>query len=196
MLCLHTRVPDLMLTGVELQPAYAVLAQRNGAEAGARMTVTTADLLTLPSDLRQRRFDHVIMNPPYFDRAHSTTATDPGKDIAFAGNTALADWLDVGIKRVAPKGLLTLIQRVERLPEVLAAVSGRLGSVIVQPITPRADRAANRVIVQAKQEGRAPFRLNAPHIMHVGPVHDGDRDSYTAATSAILRDAAELRISR
>ena len=67
-LCLGARVPDLLLQGVERQAFYADLAGRNGLETEC------ADLLAMPLDLRQRQFDHVIANPPYFDRAASVSA--------------------------------------------------------------------------------------------------------------------------
>ena len=61
-LCLGARVPGLELIGVERQADYAALAARNG------LTVVQADLADLPRDLRNRSFDHVLANPPYFDR--------------------------------------------------------------------------------------------------------------------------------
>ena len=42
-LCLAARVPDLTLTGVELQPEFAALARRNATENGFEMTVIQAD---------------------------------------------------------------------------------------------------------------------------------------------------------
>lgn len=193
-LCLAARVPDVRITGVELQPSYADLARRNAYENKAPLDVVTADLRHLPADLRQKRFDHVIMNPPYFDRAAGTAATDQGRDIALGGGTALADWLDIGARRVGPQGYLTLIQRMERLPEVLAALDGRLGSLVVRPISGRAGRAPELFLLQARQEGRAAFRMAPTLVMHEGSSHAGDQESYTAAVTAVLRHGAELPI--
>jgi tRNA1(Val) A37 N6-methylase TrmN6 len=195
-LCLGRRVPGLALTGVEVQPDYADLARRNAVANDLPLEVITADLRGLPADLRQRRFDHVIMNPPYFDRDTGTAATDPGRDTALGGDTPLADWLDVGTRRLAPKGYLTLIQRIERLPELLSAVQGRLGSVVVLPIAGRPGRAPGLFILRARQEGRAPFRLLPALEMHVGMAHDGDKDSYTPQVAQILRNGVELPMTR
>lgn len=188
-LCLHARVPGLTLVGVEVQADYAALAERNVTTVGAAMRIVNADLREMPADLRQERFDHVIMNPPYFDRAKGDASVDAGKNTAFGGDTPLSDWLDIGIKRIGPKGHLTLIQKIDRLPEVLAALNGRLGSVIVKPIAPRDRQPANLFLLQAKQEGRAPFHLNAPLIMH-------DGDTYSADVEAVLRSGAEILITR
>ncbi|MBE0412329.1 methyltransferase [Yoonia sp.] len=193
-LCLAARVPGLDLKGVELQPTYADLARRNAVENAAVFDVVTADLRALPADLRQKRFDHVIMNPPYFDRRAGTAATDPGRDTALGGETPLVDWLDIGTRRLGPKGYLTLIQRVERLPEVLTALSGRLGSLMVCPIAGRKNRPPELFLLQARQEGRAAFRLAPALIMHDGTSHQGDQESYTAAVQSVLRHGASLDI--
>ena len=193
-LCLLARVPGLRVTGVEVQPDYAALARRN-ADGVEGFEVVEADLRALPADLRQRSFAHVLMNPPYFDRAAGTASEDEGRDIAFGGETLLAQWIDAGARRVAPKGHLTLIQRIERLPEVLAALEGRLGSIIVRPIAGRPGRAPERFLLEARKEGRAPFRLSPPLVLHEGDRHEGDRESYTPELRAILRDGASLPLA-
>jgi tRNA1(Val) A37 N6-methylase TrmN6 len=48
------------------------------------------------------------------------------------------------------------------------------------------------VLVQARKGGRAPFRLLPPFVIHRGAVHDGDRESYTPAANAVLREAGDL----
>lgn len=193
-LCLAARVPGLALTGVELQPDYADLARRNATENAAPFAVVTADLRQLPADLRQKRFDHVIMNPPYFDRTAGTAAANPGRDMALGGDTPLANWLDIGARRLGPRGYLTLIQRMERLPEVLIALVGRLGSVVVRPIAGRENRAPELFLLQARQEGRAAFRMESQLVMHVGATHAGDVESYTPTVRDILRNGAALDI--
>lgn len=193
-LCIAARVPDVQITGVEIQVDYAALAKRNARENNKAFDVFTADLRELPADLRQKRFAHVIMNPPYFDRNTGTPATDTGRDIAFGGDTPLADWIGIGAKRVGPRGYLTIIQRMERLPEVLSALEGRLGAIIVRPIAARAARAPELFILQARQEGRAAFRMAPALVMHEGDSHEGDRESYMADVSEALRNGEKLPI--
>ena len=194
MLCLGKRISGLDLTGVEVQESYAALARRNAMEAGVAAQVVCADLRDLPPDVRQRQFDHVIMNPPYFDRSRGKAAGDIGRDTGRGGPTPLADWIDVGIRRVAPRGFLTLIQQTGRVHDVLAALHGRLGSVVVQPLAARADRAAHLVLVQARQGGRTPFTLAAPLVLHDGPIHKHDAENYTPLVRGILRDGKKLPI--
>ncbi|WP_095588338.1 tRNA1(Val) (adenine(37)-N6)-methyltransferase [Actibacterium ureilyticum] len=189
-LCLAARVPGLDLTAVELQPDYAALAIRNAAENGMTMQVVQADLTALPPDLRQRSFDHVFANPPYYQRDRSVAATDPGRETALGGDTPLSDWVDVAARRLAPKGYLTMIQRVERVPDLLSAVQRRLGSIALCPLVPRKKRAAKLVLLRARKDGRAAFRLLPEVVLHQGAAHEADRPDYTPDIHAVLQDGA------
>jgi len=193
-LCLSARVPGLDLAGVEVQPGYAELAQRNAVENGHDMAVHCADLRALPDAVLQCNFDHVIANPPYYLRDRGTAASDAGRETALGEATPLADWIDAATRRLKPKGHLTVIQDAERLPALLSALDDRLGNVRVLPLAPRVGRPAHLVILQARKIGRAAFRLLAPVVMHEGVAHDGDRESYTAEIRAVLRDGAALAL--
>lgn len=186
-LCLGLRVPGLTLHGVERQADYAALARRNGARNGLVLTVWEADLSHLPRALRGTDFDQVMMNPPYFRSGDGTRARDAGREGAQREETPLARWIDAGLRRLRPGGWITVIQLADRLPDILAALGGRAGSLAILPVAPRAGRAAGRVIVRARKGGRAPAVLLAPLIIHAGDAHLRDGDDYTAAARAVLR---------
>lgn len=189
--CLMARVPGLRATGVELQPAYAALARRN-ADQNADCVVVEADLTALPQELRQKQYDQVIANPPYYRSGAHSPASDAGRQIALGENTPLDHWIDIAARRLAPRGYLHMIQKADRLPDMLSACSGRLGSVEVLPLSPRANRAAELVILRARKGGRAAFRLHAPLVLHAGDKHIEDGESYTPLVSAVLRDGTAL----
>lgn len=190
-LCLGDRVA-VALHAVEFQAEYADLARANAAANGHDLRLWSCDLRDMPVDLRTQSFDHVIANPPYFQRSHGTQAADQGRDTALGGDTPLADWLRVAAKRLSPKGWLTMIQRMDRLPDMLAGLPADLGSVRVLPIAARTGRPAHLCLMQARKQGRAPFALMAPFIMHDGAAHLRDGDDYTPQARAILRDGAAL----
>ena len=191
-LCLHARVPNLSFTGVEVQGYYAELARRNAARNGAHMEIYEADLRELPLSLRNQQFDHVIANPPYYERDKSTASEDAGRDIALGGDTPLSVWIDVAAKRLKPKGYFTLIQKADRLGDVLAALQGKLGSIRVKPLAPRVGRNAELVLVQARKGGRGAFVLEAPVILHQGDRHMVDGESYVDEILTVLRNGASL----
>lgn len=191
-LCLGARVTDLQLTGVEIQPNYAALAEENGRHHRAQFEVIVADLAALPDPLKQRQFDHVIANPPYFDRSAGHAATDGGRETAMGEDTPLRIWLEVAAKRVAPKGYVTFIHRAERLADILAQMPKPLGSLQVQPFIPRPGRDANLILVRARHSGRAPLRLHAPIQLHSGQMHEKDAEDYTDLIKSVLRDGKPL----
>jgi len=186
-LCLMTRVPGLALTGIEQQADYSDLARLNAAENNAEMQVICADLTALPEPVRQSGFDHVIANPPYFRSDAHSPSPDPGRRAALGEDTPLSDWVDVAAKRLNPKGYLHVIQRADRLPDLLAACSGRLGSLEILPL-----RAPDLIILRARKGGRAGFILHAPMILHKGAAHDKDGESYTSEIADILRNGSAL----
>lgn len=188
-LCLAARIPGLVLTGVEIQSDYAALARRNGGET---FEVVEANLADLPLSVRERQFDHVLANPPYFDRRAGKSAENAGREAALGETTPLGLWVKIAAKRLKPGGLAHFIHRAERLPEILNAMDRRLGSIEVLPLAPRVGRMPERVIVRARKGGRGAFKLHAPLIMHEGDCHDRDADSYVPAVRAALRDGASL----
>lgn len=190
-LCLHARVPGLQLTGLETQAAYATLARRAGAEAGAAFEVIDGNVSDPPPALRQMTFNHVVTNPPYFLNNSATESSDPGRARANSETAPLGDWVDLAARRLRPGGWLWMVQRADRLGDVLVALDGRLGSVAVRPVVPRAGRDAALVLVRARKGGRAALRLLAPLVMHAGAAHR-DGGDYTSEASALLRDAAPL----
>lgn len=189
-LCLGRRVPGLALAGLELQPGYAALARRNAARNGIALEVVEGDLRTMPTVLR-RDFDHVICNPPFYPAGGTPSPVAIRATAMQVDAVPLTEWVQVAARRLRPGGWLTLIAGADALPELLSGL-GKLGSAAVLPLAAREGRAAKRVILRARKGGKAAFRLLAPFVLHHGASHDGDRESYTPAASAILRDGGDL----
>jgi tRNA1(Val) A37 N6-methylase TrmN6 len=185
-LCLAARVPGLAQAGLELQADYADLARRNAAGNTMALEVVEGDVSAIPATLRGE-FDHVIANPPYYP-AGGTPSPDAGRATALQVATPITEWVAAGLRRLAPGGFLTLIISTDLLPAVL----GLVPQAVVLPLAPRAGRPAPRVIVQARKLGRSPLRLLPPFVIHAGPAHDGDRESYTPEAEAVLRGGAGL----
>lgn len=190
LLCLGARVAGLTLAGLERAPEVAELARANADRNGLSADIVTGDLAHMPSDLRDRSFDHVIMNPPFF--AAGTSSADATRRASRHEETPLAAWVDAGLRRLVPGGSLTLIARIERLPDCLAGLGDRAGGVAVIPLVPRSGRAPKLFILGARKGARAPFRLAPPLVLHEGDSHHADGDDYTAEASAILREGAKL----
>lgn len=192
LLCLGARVPGLQLCGLELQPAYADLARRNAVLNGQSIEVVDGDVASMPASLRARRFDHVLLNPPYYPLGTGTKASDPGREQALRETVPLADWLGAGLRRTRPGGTLTLIAGADRLGDALASLTG---SIRVLPLAARTGRKASRLIIQTKNGGHAPLTLLWPLTLHNAACHEQDGDDLTPLARALLRDAASLSLS-
>lgn len=195
-LCLGQRVPGLYLTGIEVQPEYADIATQNADRNSLEFAVHVADINELPAEVKAQRFNHVLANPPYYDRARSVPSNDIGRETGLGGPTPLAKWVSVASKRLAPKGYLHFVQRADRLPELMSAIHQHLGSIELQPLYARSGRDGHLVLIRAKKEGRADFRLHAPIVMHQGAEHGGNDKNYNEIIESVLRHGAALPFGR
>jgi tRNA1(Val) A37 N6-methylase TrmN6 len=189
-LCLAARVPGCRIVGLELQPALWRLASDNATQNRLcrRVEMIQADLDRPPPRLAGARFDHVMTNPPYLAAAAATASPLPERQRAsLEQGLDLAAWTQACLRLLAPGGLLTLIQRADRLAEVLRATSGGLGDVIVFPLWPgRGARPAKRILVQGRKGSRGPLTL-APGLA----LHQPD-GRFSIAAEAILRHGEAL----
>jgi len=183
-LCLARRMPGCTITGIELQPALAQLAERNAVQNGLGDRVRTIlhDIARpLPHDLPP--FDQVATNPPYLAAAAADPSPDPSKALATVESSAnLARWLDVAAGALKSAGTLTLIHRSDRLEEItLNLIRLGWGGLTVKRLPPAA-----RVLVRAR-------RSEAPYLIESSPlVLHKPEGGYTDAAEAILRHAAPL----
>lgn len=178
-LCLAARVPEITITGLELDASLVELANANAAanRMQDRVHFMAGDALDPPSALR-RSFDHVFCNPPFHD-ADGERSPDSARVRALQDEGRLSDWLRAGLKRTASKGTFTAILRADRLGEALNAVPHRGAQVM--PLWPKAGEQAKRVILRVRKDTRAPLSF-----LHGLVLHESD-GAYTAEADAILR---------
>lgn len=186
-LCLAARVEGVRIVGLEIDAATAELARANIARNGleAAITIALGDILAPPAELRERSFELVMSNPPYHPAA-APPSPDARKALATREGASVADWLQACLRRLRTGGRLVLIQRADRLPELLAGLAGRAGDIEIVPLWPKSGRPAKRVLVRCRKGARGAAKL-APGLV----LHEGD-GKYSAAAEAILRDGADL----
>ena len=192
LLCLMERVADLSVVGVERNAQYAELARSNCTSNDHLAKIVTADIADLPAELMQRSFDHVMFNPPFFDRDQGNHSPNAGREAGRGATRETSHWYDAALKRLKPGGVLTVINRMEGLPNTLAAIEDRVGAVCVLPLQPRTSRPAKLFIMKAKKGSKTPFSLLPSLVLHRGETHVKDGDDYTKAASKILRSGEAL----
>ena len=170
--------------GIEVQPALARLAERNAALNGKSECVRTIvhDLARpLPGDLGL--FDHVATNPPYLAAAVADPSPDPSKALATVKSSAdLARWLAVASAAAKSAGTLLIVQRSDRLEEIVTHLVGLgWGDIAIKRLPPAA-----RVLVRARRAA-ALQRVEAPPLVLHRP-----RAATPMQAEAVLRHAAPI----
>ena len=188
-LCLAARVLGCSIVGLERDPAMARLAVENiaGNDRADRLSVIEGDLLAPPATLAPGSFTQVMANPPFLEAARaSVTPVAARASAAVESEAMLADWIDFAWAMLQGKGTLTLIHRADRLGDLLAALHGRTGGVIVFPLWPGEGKPAKRILLQATKGSAAPLTLAHGLVLHRA---DGRNSE---AAEAILRHGAAL----
>jgi tRNA1(Val) A37 N6-methylase TrmN6 len=192
-LCLAARVPECRVLGLELQRELHRIASYNVTrnQLDRRVEMIQGDLQRPPPRLSAASFDHVMSNPPHLAADETQPSPDRARALAHAETTLdLAGWLAACLRLLKPDGWLTLIHRADRLDELLAALLGRVGDLVVFPLWPAADgRAAKRVLIQGRKGARGPLRLVPGLVLH------DPGGGFNAAAQGVLRDGLALDLT-
>jgi len=188
-LCLALRQPGLQVTGLEIQPALADLARANVRLNGLdeRVAIVTGDLLRPPAGIGDGGFDVVLANPPFHEAGKFSAPKEPGRAQGhMEGEADLAAWIASALNLAAPRGVLAMIHKPERLGDILAGLQGRAGAVGVFPLWAGPGKPARRILLRAEKGSSAPLTLHAGLVLH-----DAD-GRYSVAAEAILRQGMPL----
>ncbi|MCW9035735.1 MAG: methyltransferase [Rhodospirillales bacterium] len=192
-MCLMQRVKGVSVTGIELQPHFVKISKHNADanQFAEYFQVIEGDFMTLN---HSENFNHVITNPPFFEEGRGTISPNRSKALAHIEESGvLADWLAFAVKMTKHKGSVTIIQRADRLDEILTHLWGVLGELVVYPLWPgpvdkEGAKGAKRVIVRGRKGLATPLRLAPGLILH------NENGSYTERAEAILRHGTALHL--
>ncbi len=163
--CLGARVGRIDVYGVEIQAEIADLARRNLERCDMVGEIHCADIFDLPKELRMKQFDHVMINPPFFDAVAHTAPQIATKAKSHIAHTNVSDWVKIAGKRLKPKGSLTIIHRTESLMDILEGL-GEFGDIRILPIASNLHLEAKTIIVQARKQSAGKLKLLPPFITH------------------------------
>ena len=184
------RVKNVELYGIEIQKVFADLADLNSKENGIELQVECSNISNLSSNITSKNFDHVIANPPYFDRKSSVRGINLSKEKSFGDTLPISEWLKVAAKRAKPKGFVHFILRSDRLIEIFTNMPNSLGSLVITPVISRKNENAKLTILHAKKNGRAGFIISSPIVLH--PQKSDIREKYIPEVDKVLRNGASL----
>ena len=189
-LCAAARLPQLEVTGIEIDEAQLALARDNAEQNGLAERVRfIAGDLTAPFDtlgLAANHFDMVLANPPITVPALCRSRIISQGAGAFGGAQSLDIWVSRACALAKAGAYIAFIQRADALPELLAAFTPRLGDIVILPIAPRAGAAAHRIILCGRRDRRGAPTLLPPLYLQ------NEQGEPSAAAENILRHGAAL----
>lgn len=196
--------PGARLLGLEQDLSAAELADKNAAinDFADRVAVRNADVMDFkggggdqdevkpdPRVETPAQIDAIFFNPPFFDDPSTLRAPDPSRTKAWINYSSLTAWIELALRRLKEGGRLTVIQRADRLDDMLAALRPKAGDITILPVHPKADAPAKRIIVAATKTSRAPLQVLPGLVLHRA---DG---AYTREADAILRGEARTALA-
>ena len=161
------RLPAARLTGLEIDPAMAALAQRGIAENGyqSRVDVVQGSAAEIPQDW-QNRYDLVFSNPPFFETG-TIQAPGTGKETAYLETVSLKDWINAMLFALRPKGTFVMVHRAADLARILSVIERQTGEISVLPVHSYPGAEAKRVLVRSRNGLRSgPMRLLEPRYLY------------------------------
>jgi tRNA1(Val) A37 N6-methylase TrmN6 len=187
MLCLASRVTDLVITGLEIQPELVALGQNN-----IQRNSFADKLIIKVGDAREpityEKYHHIMSNPPFHDQPRHDVSNNKSKSLAMSDEEgAIAQWMKSAYEALKENGSITLINRADRQEELLQLFHALDMSVEYRLLHSKVDALAKRVVVRAWKTKVLKPPKNATALI----VHETD-GQYTKEVQSVLRDAAAL----
>ncbi len=166
-LSIARRCQRAFVDGIEIEHINAEIAQRNVKrnDLSPRVQIYLADLAEPISKLeilglQRNSYDFVVANPPFYHEGEMRVSNHPLRRRAKrAVAETLEQWVRFMTAMAAPKGQFLMINRAEKLDEILRVLDGRFGNLRVFPLFPKAGEPANRVLISGKKGSKAPLKL-------------------------------------
>lgn len=189
-LCVNDRLKDreLMISGIDHQEKMILLAEQNARANGLcnRCWYITADV-TDRGVFDRESFDHIVMNPPYYDPGKRLQSPDPARETAFSTDD-LSQWIGSALHWVRQGGSLSMIYPASGLSDSLSLVTKGFGAIEILPVYSKPQDPAIRVILRMIRNRKTPLVLHPPIVM-CNP--DGSQSDQAIA---ILRDGEGMQV--
>ena len=179
--------------GIELQEELLDLARRNALANGfgEQIRYFKGDIAHPPVECEPNTYDQVVSNPPYLKKNGATASPFETKAMAHMdSHIPLDEWVRLCLRMLKPLGRLTLVHRADRMDDIIAALHGKAGDVVICPLWSAEDREARRVIIQARKGGKGILTLKPGLRVHTS------EGCFTPEAEMILRQSAAIDLDR
>jgi len=158
LLLLLWRAGNLNMTGLELIPEAAALAEENLARnaLSPRGSILQGDIRRYRDYFPTGSFDLVVTNPPYFPVGHGPAAPETGRANARSElSCSLEELCRAAAFLLKTGGRFCLVHKPERLAELFSVMSAcGLEPKRLRPVCPRPGAAPSLVLVEGRRGGK------------------------------------------
>ena len=149
---LYGRRPKTLIDSVEIDAdAFDVLKDNialNGLEGS--ITAYKGDVRDLPKEIRDKQYDVVFMNPPFFTERTGPVSSRTGRCEI---NGTLSDFIKAGASRLVPSGgIMTLVMTSSRTDELIELMGANgIKPIRFMSVHPFSDKNAEMVLIAGKK---------------------------------------------
>ena len=166
-LCLAAHHPEVQITGLEVQEEIINLAEKNAVnnDVQGRVKFIRGDLSTPPKEIPLNSFDHVVTNPPYFEKYSKSIDASKSK-ARHVQDLGLEGWIEACLKFVKPRGFFTLILRADQIDKIITSISAKAGALKIMPLWPAIGKSAKLILVSARKGVKTKAEFLPGYILH------------------------------
>ena len=174
-LLLLARQSSVKVDAVEIMPKPCEVISANAElnRLGGRLHAINADIRDLPSEVKNKQYDIVFMNPPFF-RSEKGTKASENKSVErlngrFEENGDLDDFVRIASARVIPSsGHVVMIMKGNRLKDCLNSFeANQIAPVRLMTVHSFADKEASMILLAGKRGSKDPdLRILPPLILN------------------------------
>ena len=156
-LCVAARYDNAYIDAVEIMPDECEVMRMNinNNNVGDRMRAFNADIRELPSEVKQKQYDVVFMNPPLYSRKNGPAAgrSEGRLNGRFEENGDLDDFMAVAASRVIPSsGHIVMVMHADRLGDVMTSMQkNNIKLTRLMNVHPFEDRNASMILAAGKK---------------------------------------------
>ncbi|MDR0677974.1 MAG: methyltransferase [Holosporaceae bacterium] len=177
-LILKMKESTSQITAIDIDERICEICRRNARINSLNVDVINVGLENINYVLKDKLFDQIVTNPPFFDEKLSRISES--KKLANFETMNLSHWIVLCFKKLKSGGIFSMIHDASRIDDILCSLKNIAGSIQIIPIFPKINCRANRIIVTAKKSSKSASSI-LPGIV----VHESN-GSYSEAVREIL----------
>lgn len=163
---LSAKTQDTKITGVEIQPEVAQMAQRSVQlnHLEERIDIICEDIKELKKIYETQSFDAIVTNPPYKKKGTGGINENEAKLISRHEITAnLEDFISIASYLLKDQGSIYMVHRPERLADIMTSLRKyKLEPKVIKFVHPNQEKEPNLILVKATKNARPFLKVENP----------------------------------